>query len=323
MTYLRRQLLLPNVAGAPATPALPPDQIAAVKLWLDTNQLAAAGGGQVPDTVAQNNGTLNNFTGDPFSGLAPPNSLASDSITFDGTDDNITTDREVQFSGGTPFSFSAWCRAPSSGIRAIMTGLPSGTNNGVIMWSGFSDILFSGSALNFFDNPVPFAANTWFHVGATREAGNDCRVYVNGQASASNPLPDTGVFNFGRMGQRDSGNNWNGQLAQIEFFDSSLTQQQFQEIFDGSRTTVPAPIHQWLMDSLTSSDLLPGGNIASWKDAVGSSDASQAVVANQPTYQTSPRRVVFDGFDDFMTLDAPYAIPGPFTSVVWIRSREE
>lgn len=312
-------------AGGGVAP-IPPDQIPSVQLWLDTTKLAKGGGGQLEDGIAGNNGTLNNFAGNPFSGLAPPNALATDSVTFDGVDDNITIDSEILFdsTGPDPFSISVWCRAPSSGIRAIFTGLPNQDNNGLTMWSGFSDVGFFGQALNFFDNPVPFQANAWFHVGASRAADGNCNVFVNGIASASNPLPDAGRFFFGRIGQRNAGNNWNGQLAQIELFDSVLTQTQFQQIFDGSRTTVPVPIHQWLMDSLTTGGApAPGEQFETWEDAIGNSDAVQATAGNQPTYQASPRRVVFDGVDDFMRLAQMHTATGPFTSVVWVRSREE
>ena len=165
---------------------------------------------------------LCDFEGADASTSATDDSITGHSITFNGSaqidtaqfkfgtsslllsggiSDYITIADNDEFTiGANEFTVEAWVRfANASGNQAIISHWnDSGSQKGWVLWKYGNQLSFStssnGSSYTRTDGPFTWAADTWYHVVATRDSANVIRLFVDG-ALVGSKSDATNIFN--------------------------------------------------------------------------------------------------------------------------------
>jgi hypothetical protein len=163
----RRQTYIGPVGGATATPTLtPPPTLTPIS------------------TPTPSPSPTLTPTPTPTPTLPPTNTPAplNYALQFDGSDDYALTSRTIN---GNAFTAEAWVRPGVSAVNGVVlaeANLDAGwsielESGRVTLW------VMTDQGWQFVQNSAVLAANTWYHVAATYNAGA-ARIYVNGVASA-------------------------------------------------------------------------------------------------------------------------------------------
>ncbi len=172
------------------------------------------------------------------------------SFEFDGVGSMFQTD---SITLGINFTFSLWIKANSFPVNPAALGSPnyfgSGFNGNFIIRLRSDQFLLasyngnnSGTGELVISNSPSITTDQWYHIALTND-GSTAVFYLNGS-----PLPTTGVNTkplvdltngliIGDGDQRPSGNDpWDGYLDEIGVFDTALTQEQVQNIYNATTT---------------------------------------------------------------------------------------
>jgi len=182
------------------------------------------------DFVGSNDGTVN--------GATLSSGYINGSYDFDGTDDYIVSDSNIEITGNHARTISFWATATlDSTVRYMisMGGLSAGTAFGLIKltdnklyfmaWGGEYDFTTSYT--------IP---NTNFHFYTITYDGTTVSVYVDGSlvpdgtATRTLDTTDSSVY----IGERyaDGGtNHWDGKIDEVYIYDKALTQNQINQLY--------------------------------------------------------------------------------------------
>jgi len=141
---------------------------------------------------------------------------------------------------GSAFTLAAWTKPYSwcAGCweRIVDKGI-WGTSSFVLMdWLGTGRIAFGTKNQNDVTvqliSNTALMSNTFSMISATYD-GSNLRIYLNGNLDAA-PLPQTGTFSSGALfliGGRPSGDFFNGQISNVQVYNSSLSANQIQALY--------------------------------------------------------------------------------------------
>jgi hypothetical protein len=210
--------------------------------------------------------------------LTPP----TGALSFNGTSDTV----HVGSLGARPAqgAIEFWMNAASvDNYRNILTtgplpGFGSTGNQGIrfeengagilaaVIGSDSANPAVGYTVLNF--NTQPLAAHTWYHVALTWDStANTVRGFLDGEQvfSTTNTnwptnFSDT-YFGVGYSSANPSDRYWNGQIADVRFWDTALTQSQIQDGMNHALTGAePGLIGAWALNDGsggTAADLSP------------------------------------------------------------------
>ena len=177
------------------------------------------------------------------------------SMSFDGTNDYIHVDDYV-FSGLTSFSISFWYNLNStSGDQAILAQyIEAPTNRGILLYhddpNGWAFYINTNTGLKSFESTFTATASVWQHLVVTYESGVGIKIYLNGTAQSSGTLSGTTVnptpseFTIGRDGASGSFTRFlNGKLDELGIFNTALTEQEVQSIYNATETGKTADLN--------------------------------------------------------------------------------
>ncbi len=187
------------------------------------------------------------------SALAQVNNIYS--MSFDALNDYIHVDDYV-FSGLTSFSISFWYNLNStSGDQAILAQyIEAPTNRGILLYhddpNGWAFYINTNTGLKSFESTFTATASVWQHLVVTYESGVGIKIYLNGTAQSSGTLSGTTVnptpseFTIGRDGASGSFTRFlNGKLDELGIFNTALTSQEVQSIYNATETGKTADLN--------------------------------------------------------------------------------
>ena len=123
---------------------------------------------------------------DKISGLETPTAVTG-SVSFDGDSDSLTVPASVDFTLDGQFTVEFWIylntivldtQHPSPITFSQSGGTNSGqiylntNNNFLSLWNGSSNVVTTGNG--------SITTGRWYHVAATRDSSDDCRIFLDG-----------------------------------------------------------------------------------------------------------------------------------------------
>ena len=228
-----------------------------------------------------------------FAGVAQPASGGGAfsneySVSLDGSDDYMDIPDSTALET-TAFTWSAWfyCTAIDRYNIIVDTASNSGTYNGyeIFVVNTTNKIRFASySSLDEIDSTTVVAANTWYHVVATHEAGSD-KLYVNGSLEASGSASNFNTADAAnlRIGSSSIFSLYHqGLIDEVAFFNSALSASNVSSIYNsGVPTDISSlnPVGLWRMgdnDGGTGTTITDQG-----------SGGNDGTLTNGPTFSTT------------------------------------
>jgi len=216
-------------------------------------------GNPIPDLSSLPGPSRPGGGGTPVPPGPPPLAQVSNvySMEFDGINDYINTD---SITLGINFTFSLWVKANSFPTNPAALGSknyfgPGFNGNFIIRFRSNQFLLASYNQNNtgtqelVVTNSPSITTGQWYHIALTND-GSTAVFYLNGS-----PLPTTGVntkplvdltngLMIGDGDQRPSGNDpWDGYLDEIGVFNTALTQEQVESIYNATTTGKTADLN--------------------------------------------------------------------------------
>ena len=162
-------------------------------LYLDAaNTRSYPGSGTVWSDLSrgENNGTLKN--GPTF------NSGNGGSIVFDGVDDFVEIQNQIQFDQTDPFTLSSWVKSPRVGDNQIInnenssyTGYRLNINGPANIEIGLRSSIFDDIAIETLNS---INTDIWYHIVGTYDGTSNAsgmKIYINGVEESTNILSNT------------------------------------------------------------------------------------------------------------------------------------
>ena len=178
------------------------------------------------------------------------------SMDFDPLSSQYIDVDEYVFSGLTSFSISCWYNLNSiSGDQAILAQyIEAPTNRGILLYhddpNGWAFYINTNTGLKSFESTFTATASVWQHLVVTYESGVGIKIYLNGTAQSSGTLSGTTVnptpseFTIGRDGASGSFTRFlNGKLDELGIFNTALTAQEVQNIYNATETGKTADLN--------------------------------------------------------------------------------
>ncbi len=172
------------------------------------------------------NGTLSNT-----SWAVSPIQFARNGLSFDGTDDLVTT--QLSISGMTAFTLEGWIYPRAGGNRIGFFGQNDAIEFGFSSANTINAWTANGSSLSWtFDN-TNFPFDTWHHVafvgnGTTLTLYTDGVQRAIGGSATANYGTSADRFNIGGSVWDNTGNNFNGIIDEVKIWNVARTQTQIQ-----------------------------------------------------------------------------------------------
>lgn len=172
------------------------------------------------------NGTLSNVTW-----AVSPIQFARNALSFDGTDDLVTT--QLSISGLSAFTLEGWVYPRAGGTRIGFFGQNDAIEFGFSSANAITAWTPNGSSLSWtFDN-TNFPLNTWHHVafvgnGTTLSLYTDGVLRASGGTATANYGTSTDRFNIGGSVWDNTGNNFDGIIDEVRVWNVARTQVQVQ-----------------------------------------------------------------------------------------------
>lgn len=141
-------------------------------------------------------------------------------LKFTAADSEGVTYSDIAFGADDAWSFTCWL-SPSD--TAGSQGLAGSSGNSHIQKGTDTSIIIRTSTATDRTFTVASLGRSWHHLAVVREAGDALRVYVDGVASASNPISDGGTFTFNKLAQRNGDLYFNGLLDEVRVYSKALS----------------------------------------------------------------------------------------------------
>ncbi len=162
-------------------------------------------------------------------------SQSRSAATFDGVDDTILRN-SFDTSSYTNLTVSAWVNTSSvsgerfvagaTGLRLLMSRFTVGKGLGVFDNNSANNVAGEETSTSLNDG-------NWHHLAATSD-GSEVKLYVNGKLEQTySEVLTTGVANL-NVGSGAGANFWDGQIDDFRVYDSVLTQEQIEALFEAS-----------------------------------------------------------------------------------------
>jgi hypothetical protein len=177
-------------------------------------------------------------------------------MSFDPLSSQYIDVDEYVFSGLTSLSISCWYNLNSiSGDQAILAQyIEAPTNRGILLYhddpNGWAFYINTDAGLKSFESTFTATASVWQHLVVTYESGVGIKIYLNGTAQSSGILSGTTVnptpseFTIGRDGASGSFTRFlNGKLDELAVFNTALTAQEVQNIYNATETGKTADLN--------------------------------------------------------------------------------
>lgn len=169
----------------------------------------------------------------------------SGAVLLDGVDDNIDNVSPSHDStiGGLALSF--WVRpdfdtaTSANNNETVLRGFLDGNNNYAFLYNGNSaagDWMWQWSSSNVVFNSTTNYQNNWLHVVTTADTNQNCQVYFDGtqvfDGSFGSGQTVVGDIPLYIGSNRDNGDNWPGEIADVRVYDTHLTSSDAQTLYD-------------------------------------------------------------------------------------------
>ena len=142
----------------------------------------------------------------------------------------------LQFSSGTTMVLSAWVKIINCNHAGAIIG--HGTSSYILYYypaaGGTCNINFASSNVANIGTGVPITTGAWHNVVVVNNIGTNVYIYIDG--TQYGPYTFTNTYSYTedlRIGdsQSDSGYFFNGSIADLQIYNTSLTQQQVQQLY--------------------------------------------------------------------------------------------
>ncbi|MCB9865537.1 MAG: LamG domain-containing protein [Phycisphaerales bacterium] len=301
-TYVARAVVTPGSSAAP-TPKY---------YW----KLDETTGTTAADSVGDRDGSLVNFT---YSDSKWITAQVDGGLHFDGYNDYVDIGSGCMAT--TAWTVAMWLRpiGPSDYQRLFLQGSSAcGSRQIMVIWhNGHLEVrtTTSGAAGDPQAASASISTGSWTHFAWVYD-GSSHALYVNGALSSGSVTGNNvGVDGSNYLGRRSSGNYWDGDLDDVQFFDRALSSEEVNAVINGSggTTTEITPLAHWPMDD-------GGGGTAD--DASG--NGYDATLINMSTYSDWVSgqyggALEFDGYNDYLAIGSFPNLTGSFTITAWIR----
>jgi hypothetical protein len=239
------------------------------------------------------------------------------SIVFDGVDDYCTVQDSTSLRLTNNMTLSSWFKfnlsASSQQTLILKENYISPTNNtGYILRADATNKTISFVLLKNSINSVSASNiqnNAWYNVISTYD-GSQIKIYINGVLSGTTNYVGGALTNNSPLyvGQPTAGFRVNGNIANTQIYDRSLTQSEVLQNYQAQLPTIVGEnfitngLVLYLDASYRSSYPTTG---TTWNNVSGVSGGTNTLV-NGPVYSgTSGGTITFDGVDDYADFNAP------------------
>ena len=220
------------------------------------------------------------------------------SVYFDGTDDGITTTSTAIGTG--EFTVEAWIYLHSTDTETIFDTRADGNNTGIEFRVNSGVLrLIVGATGTVCTGYTDLLANTWYHVAATRNSSNVCKVYLNGKTDGSSSTATDNLTNTSVTIGR--------QHASTQFFDGYIADLRFRtESYTANYTPPTSPLSNTASTQL----LMNNKSDANVYDAAAASSLTLYGAVSSTTQRkfTTSSAIYFDGTDDYVR--SPHKVIG-------------
>ena len=253
-------------------------------------------------------------------------------FSFDGIDDYMATDANIDLTHTTEYTVCMWVRHPNKPDTVSTIWIEQSTdfnsNNGAFYtgWGSygvpgaFKHLIKGYSGVSKYQAAYtedPYDSNTWqFFVvtyDGTQSIGNSIKMYMNGEeieytqllptdnsifATFTDWTGDLNRFYFGSRGGNSSFTEFD--LGAYYVYDRVLSQDEIRAIYNHQKQRFEHIITDGLVLDLDATNLFSyPGTGTTWSDL--SPSGNDATLTNGPTFQSDPAAIVFDGVDDYGT----------------------
>jgi hypothetical protein len=185
--------------------------------------------GQADDVVGSSDGTVNGAS-------AGTGLLGTDALSFDGTDDNVTTPNTAS-DGGLTVSFWVYMRTINSGSDDTIlypdTVNANNNNPGIFEHDGGGNQWRWSTSNTTSTTTDLMNENEWIYVTLTHDTST-ARLYLNGseRASSAGSLSTASGTNLRWGSDVDNNENIDGRLYDCRIYDQALTASEIQTMYD-------------------------------------------------------------------------------------------
>lgn len=309
-----------------------PAQSSLIGHWLLNDSLNLDYSGNGNNGTAQGANGSNNLP-QPVNDLPIKISHNLKSKNFDGTDDQITIGNDSSFNP-TNFSITGWfnCALIPEGdfYQEVIAKNSSDSQSGYeILLSRQSSLLGlyfytnNGSWTSIvFENPT---VNTWYNFAAIFSTTNGKKLYINNALVASDPNVTSYTSSTANLligNGFDNTRFFNGNIADIRFYDKELSVNEVEAIYNGGFPAQSNLIGHWKLDEMNTSDTIVdysgNGNDGTAQGATGSNNLPQPSL-NIPSVFSGISRE-FDGNDDYIQVsnDSSLDFSGAISWCAWV-----
>ena len=155
--------------------------------------------------------------------------------------DDATRGYVAAFDGVDQY-FSGAYTGNSTGAASWSMWINANANNQVILGGSSTDFIYrtnsttillraQGVINNNFTVPN-MNFDTWFHLVITRDSSDNFRLYLNGTESSTGAINETSELTLYNIGGRDSQDYWDGEIDDVQYYTSTLTQSQITAIYN-------------------------------------------------------------------------------------------
>ena len=174
----------------------------------------------------------------------------STALGFDRASSDYISFPDISFTG--EFTVSFWMKLNLYGSVVIGDGVSS---NWLRIHTSTQTDLDLANSKSSWQSGATFTTGEWQHVVLRRDSSNVCTIFRNGIHYTNNSPTKPGTFGpLNKIGQKNNGGYFDGQLSNIAIFNSSLTSSQVSTLFNfGTPETNISfnPIHWWKLDNTT------------------------------------------------------------------------
>tara|TARA_Y100000114_G_C11762302_1_gene330527 strand:- start:1296 stop:2942 length:1647 start_codon:yes stop_codon:yes gene_type:complete len=307
----------------PAALSTPSLVITNLVLYLNaSNSSSYSGSGTTWSDLSgsSNNGTLTNGV-----------TYSSDNggvLVFDGTDDYLVTGSDM-FNANNDFTVSIWLLIDDTSVqRAFIADVDNSQslflryNNGIQLVNSNTAVLgsFSSSTLT---------TNIWYNLTLTRSS-NTYTLYVNGSSVSSlygitqtfTHSPTTIGANKNNTPPPDYKNNFDGKIAQVLAYSSTLTASQILQNYNATKSNYTVISTNLILHLDTTNSSSYSGSGTTWTDLSG--EGNHATLVNSPGYFTNTGGYFsFDGSNDYATLPNMDLTGNELTFSIWTYAQSD